>query len=69
MGLRTWLGVKHRVHRPRVARGIMLFDDYLWRQKLPDADRPQLGIDTFLSLKAGEFKEVYRGYQIAIEKL
>lgn len=48
--------------------GIMIFDDYLW-QNMPDPlDNPGPGIDAFLAIYKGKYKELMRGYQIAIEK-
>jgi hypothetical protein len=48
--------------------GIMIFDDYPWGLDRPPDDRPQLGIDSFLEVMAGRYRELHRGYQIIVEK-
>jgi predicted O-methyltransferase YrrM len=50
------------------AGGIMIFDDYQWDKKRPPAERPQMGIDSFLGTMMGQYRELHRGYQIIIEK-
>lgn len=52
------------------AGGVMIFDDYQW---LPakDADPllgPQLGIDAFLRVFAGQYRILFQKWQLAIEK-
>jgi predicted O-methyltransferase YrrM len=49
--------------------GIMIFDDYDWKNMPEPLDNPGPGIDAFLSVYAGKFKELSRGHQVAIEKL
>lgn len=49
--------------------GILIFDDYLWKNMPEPLDNPGPGIDAFLSIYKGKYKELMRGYQIAIEKL
>jgi predicted O-methyltransferase YrrM len=48
--------------------GMLIFDDYTWNMMPDPIDRPQLGIDAFLASHAGQYREVHRGLQIAIEK-
>lgn len=48
---------------------IIIFDDYLWKNMPEPLDNPGPGIDAFLSIYKGKYKELMRGYQIAIEKL
>lgn len=48
---------------------VLIFDDYEWpEQPLDSALHPSRGIDAFLSVHAGEFVPIHRGYQIIIEK-
>lgn len=49
--------------------GIMIFDDYDWKNMPEPLDNPGPGIDAFLSVYAGKFKELSRGHQVSIEKL
>lgn len=49
--------------------GIMIFDDYLWKNMPNPLDNPAPGIDAFLSVYSGKYRELLRGYQIAIQKL
>lgn len=54
---------------PLVRRGgALLFDDYTWDDMPDEMDRPKLGIDVFLQMAAGSFREIDRGLQILIEK-
>jgi hypothetical protein len=48
--------------------GIVIFDDYEWPLMDDDRERPKLGIDAFLAATAGQYRELYRDYQIVIEK-
>jgi predicted O-methyltransferase YrrM len=49
-------------------RGIVIFDDYEW-SFYPDAlATPKPAVDAFLSVHAGRFRELHRGYQVIIEK-
>lgn len=48
--------------------GIVIFDDYEWSQSPQDLDRPRLGIDTFLLVRQGAYRELHRGYQLIVEK-
>lgn len=52
-----------------VAGGLMIFDDYQWQHKSTMDRRPKPGIDAFLALMEGNYRELTRGYQIVIEKL
>jgi predicted O-methyltransferase YrrM len=47
--------------------GIMIFDDYRWRQ-LADDPGPKVGIDAFVETNAGGYRELYRRSQVIIEK-
>ncbi|PZV33240.1 class I SAM-dependent methyltransferase [Mesorhizobium kowhaii] len=49
--------------------GIIIFDDYEWTFFPDEVDRPKLGIDTFLSVHAGQYRELYRGLQIIVQKI
>jgi cephalosporin hydroxylase len=48
--------------------GTLIFDDYLWEPSKPISQRPQLAIDLFLSVTAGQWEMVHRGSQILIRK-
>jgi predicted O-methyltransferase YrrM len=50
-------------------RGIVIFDDYDWSFFPDEIDRPKLGVDTFLSLRPDQYRELHRGYQLIIEKI
>ncbi|WP_322418577.1 class I SAM-dependent methyltransferase [Mesorhizobium huakuii] len=49
--------------------GIVIFDDYEWTLLADEVERPKLGIDSFLSVHAGQYRELYRGEQIIIQKI
>jgi len=49
--------------------GIVIFDDYEWKGMKMEEERPKLGIDNFLAVIPGQYRELHRGYQIAIEKV
>jgi len=49
--------------------GVVLFDDYLWDGMDEEHELPKPGIDAFLATISGHYREVYRGYQLAIAKL
>jgi predicted O-methyltransferase YrrM len=48
---------------------LLLWDDYGGAIGKPDAERPAPAIDLFLGLHSGEFTELHRGYQVAVEKV
>lgn len=48
--------------------GILLWDDYQWEPHRPASDRPKEAIDWFLAAHKLELEEVYRDYQIAVQK-
>ena len=48
--------------------GIVIFGDYEWPLMDNDRERPKLGIDAFLAATAGQYRELYRDYQIVIER-
>ena len=48
--------------------GLVIFDDYQWSLAPEPSERPRLGIDRFLSDRAGAYRELYRGYQLIVEK-
>lgn len=50
------------------AGGIMIFDDYQWELHRPVYDRPKAGIDAFLEVMTGRFRQLHKGYQIIVEK-
>jgi predicted O-methyltransferase YrrM len=49
--------------------GLVIFDDYQWEMMPDPLDNPKPGIDAFLKAVKGEFRNVHRKYQIAIEKV
>jgi predicted O-methyltransferase YrrM len=49
--------------------GTVIFDDYGWEMMETERERPKLGIDRFLSAHEGEYIELHRGFQIAIQKV
>lgn len=49
--------------------GLMIFDDYDWNQFRGTLDHPKPAIDAFLTLFAGQFHELHRGYQVVIQKV
>jgi predicted O-methyltransferase YrrM len=50
------------------AGGIIIWDDYRYGDSLAPEDRPKEAIDAFLRDRAGEFRLLAIGYQIAIER-
>jgi predicted O-methyltransferase YrrM len=48
--------------------GLLCFDDYEWAPEFPPLERPQAGIDAFMSLYAGLFEVVSKGYQVTLRK-
>lgn len=48
--------------------GIVIFDDYQWRQMPARLDNPGPGIDAFLRAIEGQHRVVHKKYQIAIVK-
>ena len=48
--------------------GIMVFDDYLWDQKIPNLHRPKLAIDMFVNLFEQRLRIVTIGYQFIIQR-
>ena len=49
--------------------GIMIFDDYAWTVSPLEIERPKLGIDRLLEALSGQYRELHRDYQIALQKL
>jgi predicted O-methyltransferase YrrM len=49
--------------------GTVIFDDYEWGMMNSESERPKIGVDAFLVSVAGQFRELYRGFQVAIAKL
>ena len=49
--------------------GIMMFDDYEWPMMPTEAECPKLGVDAFLAGHAEQYRELYRGYQVVIERI
>lgn len=49
--------------------GIVIFDDYEWTFFANEVERPKLGIDSFLSVQSGQYRELYRGEQVIIQKI
>jgi len=52
-----------------VPGGMVVFDDYEWSMVEADVESPKLGINAFLAAHAGQYRELHRGYQLAIQKL
>jgi SAM-dependent methyltransferase len=49
--------------------GLLIFDDYQWRE-FPEPERcPAVAIDGFLAAHGGRYREVHRGYQLWVEKI
>ncbi len=48
--------------------GVVVFDDYEWSMADTDEESPKLGINAFLAAHAGQYRELHRDYQIAIQK-
>lgn len=48
--------------------GIMIFDDYLWRD-ITDLQNPKIGIDCFLQAYKGSYTILHVGYQLIIKKI
>lgn len=54
---------------PLIERGgMVIFDDYLWKDMPDRLDRPQAGIDAFLAAVEGQYRIVHKAYQIAVVK-
>jgi predicted O-methyltransferase YrrM len=54
---------------PLMARGgLVIFDDYLWKEMPDPLDRPKPGIDAFLKAIDGQYRIVLDDYQIGIVK-
>lgn len=49
--------------------GVMVFDDYGWRQYEDPALLPCTAIDAFLACIHGRYRLLHKGYQVAIQKL
>ena len=49
--------------------GIMLFDDYLWKDVPGAINQPKMAVDQFLLMFEGKCQLMMLGYQLAIEKL
>jgi predicted O-methyltransferase YrrM len=48
--------------------GVMIFDDYLWGPDFPASRRPQMAVDLFLEMFAGQYTLLGKDYQVAIRK-
>ncbi len=51
------------------ADGLMIFGDYQWRPDRTAEERPQPGIDSFLGLMQGRYREMHHGYQLVVQKI
>ena len=49
--------------------GLVIFDDYQWDEMPKKMDNPKPGVDAFLKSIAGQYRMVYKKYQVAIAKL
>ena len=50
-------------------KGVMVFDDYLWGDKLPVLHSPKVAIDSFCTLYKEKINIVMIGYQLAVVKV
>lgn len=48
--------------------GIMIFDDYGWKWGTDPLLRPEMAINSFLRVFHGQYKVLYTGFQVAIQK-
>lgn len=48
--------------------GILIFDDYLWLTQLPEELRPEVAIDSFITVYRNSIEVVQRGYQVFVRK-
>jgi predicted O-methyltransferase YrrM len=54
---------------PLIAEGgLVIFDDYEWKEAAEPLDNPGPGIDAFLKAIKGQYRVVMKGYQIGIVK-
>jgi predicted O-methyltransferase YrrM len=49
--------------------GVLIFDDYLWGNNLPDLDKPMKAVDQFLNVYKGQYTLLDKGYRVFIYKL
>jgi predicted O-methyltransferase YrrM len=49
--------------------GMVIFDDYGFGLMKPERERPKLGVDAFLNTIEGQYRELHRSWQIAIQRL
>jgi predicted O-methyltransferase YrrM len=49
--------------------GIIIFDDYLWHLEWPVEERPQMGIDNFLSSVGSQLEILHKGWQVIGKRL
>ena len=49
--------------------GVIVFDDYAWAFHDDPALTPRAGVDEFLARHPAEYRELFRGYQLFIERL
>ncbi len=47
--------------------GMLIFDDYVWDERIDELDRPKVAIDAFLKVYKGQYKLLYKGKQIMVE--
>lgn len=50
------------------SKGLLIFDDYLWHYYKEEKDNPIGAINTFLSLKRGQYDLISVGYQLILQK-
>ena len=50
------------------AGGIVIFDDYLWRQYRRPSDNPAAAINCLLQIKRGTYRLIHVGWQIILQK-
>jgi len=48
--------------------GLIIFDDYGWKKRLPAELRPQMAIDSFIAANRYEIEIVHMGYQVVLRK-
>ena len=47
--------------------GVIIFDDYIWKEGKNEIDRPKMAIDAFLRAYEGQYNLLYKGKQIIVE--
>lgn len=48
--------------------GVMAFDDYTWRQDMPETETPRIAIDAFLRIHANELEVLHKKACVIVRK-